>query len=362
MRISSLWSAIMVGTPARRTLGITGQVAAMERHAFICVAQAVGIVISLCLFGSSSAAAELMPFRVGEAAPANTFLAIWMAEAVGFYQAQGLQLEIVHMVGGSESGPVLKAGRVHLMHLGMSSVVRANASGRGDLRCIGALSNIIRSTMFTAPHVKTAADLKGGIIGISSAGSESDSTTTLALRRLGLTRQDVTVKEIGVDRLAILRAGRVAATVLGEPQRSEAFGLGLQPIFDFYAERIAWLYSGLTVDHDYLVDHRDTLVRFLKATIEGNYLALADGKRAKEVLARELKLSDPRIIDTSYANFRAETPPNAEIDRAGAENILATVAPPGASRNLDDYIDTSLIDGLRAEGFIAAMEKKYARK
>ena len=38
------------------------------------------------------------------------------------------------------------------------------------------------------------------------------------------------------------------------------------------------------------------------------------------------------------------------------------VAPPNASRNLDDYIDTSLTDGLRAEGFFAAMGKKYARK
>ena len=148
----------------------------------------------------------------------------------------------------------------------------------------------------------------------------------------------------------------------GWSRSGEAFALGLQPIFDFYAERIAWLYSGLTVDRGYLRDHRDMLVRFLKATIEGNYLALADEKRAKEVLARELKLSDPKIIDASYANFRAETPPNAEIDRAGAENILATVAPPGASRNLDDYIDMSLTNGLRAEGFIAAMEKKYASK
>jgi len=336
----------------------------MKRHAFICVAQAAGIVISLCLFGPGSAAtaAELTPFRVGEAAPANTFLAIWMAEVAGFYQAQGLQLEVVRMVGGSESGPALKAGSIHLMHIGMSSVVRANTTGGGDLRCIGSLSNVIRSTMFTAPNVKTVADLKGGVIGISSAGSESDSTTTLALRRLGLSRQHVSVKEIGVDRLAAVRAGQVAATVLGEPQRSEAFALGLQPIFDFYAERIAWLYSGLTVDRSYLSDHRDTLVRLLKATIEGNYLALADQKRAKEVLAREFKLSDPKIIDGSYANFRAETPPNAEIDRAGAENILATVAPPGTSRKLDDYIDMSLIDGLRAEGFIAAMEKKYASK
>jgi NitT/TauT family transport system substrate-binding protein len=238
------------------------------------VARAAGIVLSLALFclvslgGFAANAAELIPFRVGEAAPANTFLAIWMAQAAGFYEAQGLQLEIVPMVGGSESGPELKAGNVHLIHIGMSSVVRANMTRRGDLRSIGSLSNVIRSTMFAAPNVKTGADLKGGIIGISSVGSESDSTATLALRRLGLTRQDITVKEIGVERLAAVRDGRVAATVLGEPQRSEAFALGLNPIFDFYAERIPWLYSGLTVDHDYLKDHRDTLVRFLKATIE----------------------------------------------------------------------------------------------
>ena len=337
----------------------------MSTYGFARMARAVSTAASLVLLslaGFPAKAAELIPFRVGETAPANTFLAIWVAQAAGLYEAQGLQLAIVPMVGGSESGPELKSGHVQLVHIGMSSVVRANTSGLGDLRCIGSLSNVIRSTMFTAPNVKTAADLKGGIVGISSVGSESDSTTTLALRRLGLTRQDVTVKEIGVDRFAAVRDGRIAATVLGEPTRSEAFAAGLNPIFDFYAERIPWLYSGLTVDRTYLKEHRDTLVRFMKATIEGNYLAITDEKRAKDVLAMELKLTDPKIIDTSYSNFKSETPPNAEIDRVGAENILATVAPPGASRNLDDYIDTSLTDGLHAEGFIDAMEKKYGKK
>jgi hypothetical protein len=35
----------------------------------------------------AAGAAELIPFRVGEATPANTFLAIWMAQAAGFYEA-----------------------------------------------------------------------------------------------------------------------------------------------------------------------------------------------------------------------------------------------------------------------------------
>jgi len=79
------------------------------------------------------------------------------------------------------------------------------------------------------------------------------------------------------------------------------------------------------------------------------------------VLAKELKLKAPKVIDASYANFTAETPLNAEIDRKGAENVLNSVAPPGASRNLADYIDTSLTDELRKQGFMEAMERTYGR-
>ena len=324
-------------------------------------AAAATIVVGMSMAGFSADAAELAMFRVGEAAPANTFLAIWMAKAAGLYEAQGLKVEIVPVVGGRESGPDLSSGRIHLMHIGMSSVVRANAAG-GHLTVIGSLSNVNRATMFAAPQVKNDAELKGGIFGISSVGSESDAATTLVLQRLGLKREDVTVKEIGVERLTPLRTGAVTATLLGEPQRTQALSMGLRVVADLYAERIPWLYSGLTVDTRYLHDNRETLLRFLRATIEGNHIAVSDEKRGKQVLAKELKLSDPKIIDASYANFKAETPLNAEIDREGAENVLSAVAPLGASRNLDDYIDMSLTDDLRKQGFMNAMEKKYAKE
>jgi ABC-type nitrate/sulfonate/bicarbonate transport system substrate-binding protein len=146
-------------------------------------------VIGLSMTSFSAGAAELTTFKVGEASPANTFLAVWMAEAAGLYEAQGLKLEIVHTVGGRESGPDLSSGRIQLMHIGMSSVVRANAAG-SQLKAIGSLSNVNRATMFAAPQIRTDAKLKGRIFGISSAGSESDAATTLVLQRLGLKRED----------------------------------------------------------------------------------------------------------------------------------------------------------------------------
>jgi hypothetical protein len=47
------------------------------------------------------------------------------------------------------------------------------------------------------------------------------------------------------------------------------------------------------------------------------------------------------------------------MSRAGAENIIDIVAAPTMSHKVEDYIDNSILDGLRAEGFFDAMRKKY---
>ena len=105
----------------------------------------------------------------------------------------------------------------------------------------------------------------------------------------------------------------------------------------------------------------DVIVRFLKAVIEGNHLALTNEALAKQVLAKELKLTDPKIVDISYTDFKAQAPPNMEPSMKGAENVLAQIGGTG-SRNLADYIDTALIEGLRRDGFFAAMEQKYGKR
>jgi ABC-type nitrate/sulfonate/bicarbonate transport system substrate-binding protein len=152
------------------------------------------------------------------------------------------------MIGGSNAGPSLSAGDIQLMHIGLSSLVRANTAG-ADLVAVGSLSNVIRGTLFAAPGVT---DLNGGVFGISSAGSESDAVATLVLERLGLARADVTVKEFGLGRLAALLDGEVTAAMLDEPQRSEALAAGLAPIIDFLTERVPWLYTSLAVTRPYL--------------------------------------------------------------------------------------------------------------
>mgnify|MGYP003352161279 CR=1 FL=1 len=58
-------------------------------------------------------------------------------------------------------------------------------------------------------------------------------------------------------RLDHVRRGDVAASLMGEPYRSQALALGMKPIVDLYVDKTPWLYSGLVVHRPFLKDHRD---------------------------------------------------------------------------------------------------------
>jgi hypothetical protein len=133
------------------------------------------------------------------------------------------------------------------------------------------------------------------------------------------------------------------------------------PVFvDLVPDQTPWVFSGLVTDAVWLRSNRDAVKRFLRATIEGNYLAMTDAARAKETLARALKLTDRKVLDLAYDDFRQQSPPNAEISRDGALRNIAIVAPCSRARP-EDYCDFSLAEELRAEGFFAAMQAKYGK-
>ncbi len=320
------------------------------------------LVLLLAGWGHPMAAAEMTRFQVGISEPVNTVLALWMADAAGLYRAQGLNVEITSMNGGSRGAKELQSGRIDAMHVGLSSVVKLNQEG-GDLRTIASLSNVIRFTFFVAPGVRTTADLKGSVVGVSAFGSESDSTVTLALARLGMRREDVVLKEYGggMRRLEALRSGEIKGAAVNEPVASLAREAGLTAMVDLAAEKIPWLFSSIVVKASYLESHRDVLTRFLKASIEGNYLALTDETRAKEVLARGVGIVDQKIIDTSYNDFKQQSPINLEPSGPGAQNIIDQF-PALKTRNVDDYIDSGILDSLKKDGFFDELARKYAKR
>src|SRR5881275_1820370 len=138
---------------------------------------------------SGSSAAELTPFRIGISAPVVTIFPVWMGEAGGFYEKEGLKVEVINMEGGTRGLQVLLSGEIQAMHVGLAPAVLANKQG-ADLRLVTSTCNTIPITMFTKPGIGMG-DLKGKSFGISTFGSETDVAISILLKQLGLTRSDV---------------------------------------------------------------------------------------------------------------------------------------------------------------------------
>lgn len=327
------------------------------------VVRFAAMTVGLATFMISSAPAqELTPFRVGIAAQTVNMLPMWMAQSAGLFRARGLNVEIVNTDGGSRGLAAVSAGQLQAMNVGLSAVIDANKKG-GDLRLVASSANTFSFGFFGAADVKAAADLKGQKVGVSSLGSESDTAVSLALKQLGLSRQDVTVVEAGgtLKRLDALRSGQIKATALNEPANILAQQQGLPKLVDL-AEDVPWIFNGVVVSRSYLAAHRDTVMKFLEAYIEGIHVALSDEERTKRVLTAEFKTLDSAVIKATYDDFKRRIPRDAEPSQKGAENMLVQLPALGTevpSRNVSDYVDGSLIAELKGKGFFAAIRQKY---
>jgi NitT/TauT family transport system substrate-binding protein len=327
-----------------------------------------GSVLALALVGGTltAEAAELTPFKFGISAPVVTIFPVWMAEAGGFYEKEGLKTEVISMEGGSRGVQVLLSGEIQGMHVGLAPVLQANKEG-ADLRAVTSTSNTIPITIFTKPDIKTAADLKGKTIGISTFGSETDIAVSLALKKLGLTRQDVTISQIGgsSQRFGALVAGRIDAAPLLEPGITLAKEKGFNPLLDLAAENTPWIFDAVVVTKTYLQQHGDTLMHFVRAYLAGARLALADEKKAKEVIALKFKTQDATVIDATYRDFKRLMPLDAAPSVAGAENVIAQLQAIGiavGSKNVADYVDDSVVRKMKQDGYLAQMDKDYPAK
>jgi NitT/TauT family transport system substrate-binding protein len=319
-------------------------------------------LISTIATASAATDQALIPFKIGIASPSINMLSIWVAQDQDFYKAQGLKVEIINMEGGSRGLVAVSAGDVQTNFVGLSAVVEANSKGN-DLRMIASSANTMSYQLYSAPDIKSAADIKGKTIGVSAFNSESDFSTTLALKQLGLTRQDVKIVETGsiFKRLEALKAGRIQATPLNDPINMLAAQDGFVELVDL-SKSTPWIFNGTVVSRSYLKANRDLFLKFLKAYIEGTYFALANEARTKEVIAKAFKNNDPKILDAAFADFKRRIPRDAEPSRQGAANILAvlpTIGTKVASTKVEDYIDASLIDDLKKSGFIEELKLKY---
>lgn len=324
------------------------------------------IAATFAAFGAAAGADAQTPkpFKFGISAPVITVFPAFMAEAHKLFEKHGLKVDIVNMEGGSRGIQVLLSGEIQGMSVGLAPVVQANIKG-ADIRTLVSTANTIPIAFFAQSKFKEPKDLKGANFGISTFGSETDIAVSLAVKKWGMTRNDIVISQVGGtgQRYNALVAGRLDAAPLLEPAITLAKQKGgFNVVLDLAAERTPWIFDSVVVTKASIKSNADGIERFLKSYIEGAYLALSDPAKAKEVISARWKTKDPVVIQATYSDFDRLMPRDGRPSLDGGRNVIEQLEGIGVkvpNKDIDLHIDLGPVEALHKSGWIAATRKQY---
>jgi NitT/TauT family transport system substrate-binding protein len=286
------------------------------------------------------------------------FVAVYVAQANGYYEDEGLTVDIQHSPGGAEHVDLLEGGDVDFTtatasgFIGRRSARLANG-GELPLKAIALFGQrgdrgyvVNRGSGIEGP-----ADFAGHVVGRTSSAPPPELLAMLA--SVGLTEDDVTLERVGfndIDRFLLGEIDVYPVFVNNEPDTLRRQGqdvLVIDPA-DFGIPTLGLV----LLARDETIEDTDLTTRFLRATLRGALYAREHVDEAVEIT----RTYDPEL-DVDHQSFLLETElRNAErqdgLGRGTVEQWQALVDLLNEYESLEvpvaveDLFDGSIVDGL----------------
>ncbi|MDP1687620.1 ABC transporter substrate-binding protein, partial [Hydrogenophaga sp.] len=144
------------------------------------------------------------------------YLPLTIAEQLGYFKAEGLEVEISDFAGGSRALQALIGGSADVVSGAYEHTI--NMQGKNQfIQSIVVMGRAPQIAMGvstkTMPRYKAVADLRGKKIGVTAPGSSTNMVANLILSRAGLKSSDVSFVGVGTSAgaLTALRSGQIDA-------------------------------------------------------------------------------------------------------------------------------------------------------
>jgi NitT/TauT family transport system substrate-binding protein len=173
------------------------------RHALVLA------LLALCSCGKPNAA----KIRMALQPPSTNNYPSHFAQWLGYFRDEGVDVEISQIAGASKVLEAVVGGSADVGGGVYEQAIQMAAEGR-DVECFVSL---LRSPNFAlVGRVKSIADLKGKIVGVSSPGSPSQAYLNLLLTNAGVPVDSVSVSSVGMGATAAaaVEHGQVDAAIL----------------------------------------------------------------------------------------------------------------------------------------------------
>jgi NitT/TauT family transport system substrate-binding protein len=222
--------------------------------------------------------------------------AMFVAMDHGFFRRYGLDLTFVHVRSGPVGMAALAAGESQLHEGSVTGAVLGSAAEGTDLVFVAGMINKLIGNIMASPKIKTPADLKGKVIGVTSMSGGSWMFTTLALEYWGLDakRDGISFRVLGDEsvRSQALLNDTIAATHLGYTFSAPLKSRGLTNLADLAQLPIPFQSTGVMTKRSFINSSPEIIENVLRGVVDSMaFIAQPENKPAVlKSLAKGLRL------------------------------------------------------------------------
>lgn len=144
------------------------------------------------------------------------YLPLTIAEQLKYFEAEGLEVEIVDFAGGSKALQAVVGGSADVVSGAFEHTLNMQAKGQAMRAFVlqGRAPQIVLAVSTRSmPNYKTIADLKGKKIGVTAPGSSTNILANFVLAKAGIKPGDVSFIGVGASQgaVAAMRSGQIDA-------------------------------------------------------------------------------------------------------------------------------------------------------
>lgn len=283
-------------------------------------------------------------------------LPAWIGLHAGLFAAEGIDVTIEHIEGIEEVNDRVRTGQAQLAY-GVTEHVILDAETGGRQVIIGGNVNKLPFSFIARPGIRTMAELKGKIIGVSSLRAGSSSLVMKLLAQHGLHYPgDYEILACGpiLARWDLLRSGGIDAGLQGAPLDYIALDQGFCSLGNPRDQIPHFQFTSLDVDKGWAAANRALLIRFLRGFIRAHDWFYANRAGSNRIAMQESGIAE-RYADRAWEEYTSAEifPRDAEASAEGVQELIETSAlirelPSRARTRAEDYIDRSWLAAARA--------------
>ncbi len=223
--------------------------------------------------------------------------AMYVAQDQGFFRRNGLDLTFVHVRNGPVGMAALAGGDTQLHEGSATGAVLGSAAEGTDLVFVAGLINKLIGNIMASPKIKNPSELKGKVIGVTSASGGSWMFTTLALEYWGLDakRDGITFRILGDEsvRSQALVNDSIAATHVGYTFAAPLKSRGFTNLADLAQLPIPFQSTGVLTRRSFIKSSPEVVENVLRSVLDAMaFIAQPENKPAVlKSLAKGLRLA-----------------------------------------------------------------------